>query len=149
MSGHVIRRTLPYQRELLFDLVLNVERYPQFVPGWEAARVYDRREQSYRTDQIVRMKMIRQRFDSVTTFERPHWITVRASGGVIKRFDLSWHFQEVQEGETLIELKADLTLKAPSMDKLLDSFAKDSNIKLVEAFEREAAKRVARSGRSA
>jgi len=148
MAGHQIRRHVPYRREDLFDLVLNVERYPQFVPGWEAARVYDRREQSYRTDQIVRLKMIRQRFDALTTFERPDWINVRASGGVIKRFDLSWQFHEAHEGGTIIELKSDLALKGPGMDKIVDSFAKDSINKLVDSFEHEAAKRLSRSGRT-
>ena len=53
------RCTLPYSPEQLFDLAADVERYPEFLPWWVAARVRKREGNVYYTDQIIAIAMIR------------------------------------------------------------------------------------------
>ena len=39
MGGYTYTATLPYPAEALFDLVADVERYPEFLPFWVAVRI--------------------------------------------------------------------------------------------------------------
>ncbi|HAQ00041.1 MAG TPA: ubiquinone-binding protein, partial [Rhodospirillum rubrum] len=75
MSVHHAERFLPFSDLQMFTLVADVERYPQFVPWWIAARVIDSRPapagdgpdaKIYRTDQVIGMGPVRLRFTSRT-----------------------------------------------------------------------------------
>ncbi len=140
MAYRVVHRTTGYTAEQLFDLVLDVERYPAFVPGWEAARVSDRREGSYRTDQIVRLLAFRQRFRSTTTFERPHRIDVTGQGDGVKRMDMSWRFIPQDDGCD-IELEVSLGLSVRPLQRLAETASRDTTRQLLTAFMAEAERR--------
>lgn len=141
MAKHRLRRQLPYRPEQLFDLVLDVERYPRFVPGWEAARVYDRRSNSYRTDQVVRFKFLRQQIKSRTTFERPSLIEVTAEGGQVERFDIRWRFQHLGTQECEVELDAELVMTSATIQKVANLMSEELVRQLLNSFEKEAARR--------
>ncbi len=141
MTYRIVHRTIGYTAEQLFELVLDIERYPSFVPGWEAARVSDRRENSYRTDQIVRLLAFRQRFRSVTTFERPHTISVSGQGDGVKRFDMSWRFVPTDDGCD-IELEVDLCLSLRPLQRLAETASKDTSRQMLNAFLAEAERRL-------
>ncbi len=129
-----------YSQEQLFNLVLDIESYPAFVPGWEVARVTDRRESSYRTDQIIRLFAIRRLFRSVTTFERPHSIDVIGQGDGIKRFRMSWSFVTRDDG-CEVGLQVDLGLSLRPLQRLAETAAQDTSRQMLTAFLLEAKRR--------
>jgi len=126
--------------EELFDIVIDVERYPGFVPGWQAVRVHDRRDNSYRTEQIVRLKPISQRFQSLTTFIRPFSIDVTGQGDLFKRFDLSWRFAPAGDG-CLVSLQVGIGIAFRPLRLAIDAAAREMARVLVEAFIVEARRR--------
>ncbi len=140
MAYRVVHRAAGYTAEQLFDLVIDVERYPTFVPGWEAARVSDRRENGYRTDQIVRLMAFRQRFRSATTFERPHRIDVTGKGDGVKQMDMSWRFIPQEDGCT-IELEVSLGLSVKPLQRLAETASRDTTRQMLTAFMAEAERR--------
>jgi coenzyme Q-binding protein COQ10 len=148
MAYRVVHRTVGYTAEQLFDLVLDVERYPAFVPGWEAARVSDRREGSYRTDQIVRMLAFRQRFRSVTTFERPHRIHVTGQGDGVKHLEMSWQFLPRDDGCD-IDLEVSLGLSVRPLQRLAETASRDTTRQMLTAFMAEAERRFGTKGAAA
>jgi len=140
MTVRVFRQAIGLSAERMFDLALDVERYPQFVPWWEAARIIQRRPGLYRTDQIVGFKLIRQRFISETSFERPLRIDVRASGGVLRHFELHWRFLPRGDNDSDVELTFDLHLGPAPLQRLADGIAHDAVSTMLAAFEREASR---------
>lgn len=122
----------------MFDMVLDVERYAQFVPWWENARVRDRKPNSYRTDQIVRYKMLRLKFAGLTRFQRPEWIEVRSSGDTVRHFDLIWRFDAVSPERCRVSVEALLELSVRPLQKLAEGLSKDAVDTLLTAFETEA-----------
>ena len=85
MSIYREEREVPYPAERLFDLVADVESYPDFLPWWAAARIIAREDGAYRTDQVIRFGPIRQRFPTRTVLRRPREIDVTATGGRLRR----------------------------------------------------------------
>src|SRR3546814_13259112 len=64
MPTHAEQRVLPYRPDQVFDLVADIERYPEFLPWCVAARVRSRQENEVVADLVIGFKMIRERFTS-------------------------------------------------------------------------------------
>src|SRR5690625_6737870 len=64
MPTHAERRRLPYRPEQLYDLVADVERYPEFLPWCLGARIKRREGNTLIADLVIGFKMIRERFTS-------------------------------------------------------------------------------------
>ncbi len=72
MPTHAEMRRLPYSREQMFDLVADVERYPEFLPWCAACRIKRRESPSaFTADLIIGFKMFRERFTSRVGLDRP------------------------------------------------------------------------------
>ena len=53
MPVHKEKRVLPYSPEQLYALVVDIERYPEFLPWCLAARIKDRREELIVADLVI------------------------------------------------------------------------------------------------
>ncbi|ABC24023.1 type II toxin-antitoxin system RatA family toxin [Rhodospirillum rubrum] len=147
MSVHHAERFLPFSDLQMFTLVADVERYPQFVPWWIAARVIDSRPapagdgpdaKIYRTDQVIGMGPVRLRFTSRTLLVSPRRISVASQGGgPVRDLSLDWWF-DAQPGGCLTRLDMTLDLGSRSLENLLAGMSSEAAVKLVDAFERRA-----------
>jgi coenzyme Q-binding protein COQ10 len=121
--------------DLLFSLVADVERYPEFLPMWKWARI--RRwdgPSTYYTAQNVGFGPIRERFETKTILAPPESIIVTSSDALFREFYIRWTFAEVPEGcQTGIELKwqAQSFLLQKAIDMVLPKTAE----MMVDAFE--------------
>lgn len=134
MARHSVSRLLPYRCEQLFALVLDIERYPEFVPGYHRARILRREAEALEVEQDTGIGPAGFRFRSRAEFVAPQRIVIHACDGPFRRLEVAWRF-EPQEGgcrvtaETLYELppllapllQGGLALLAP---RLLDAFAR-------------------------
>ena len=76
MSSQKRERLLPYTAEQLFDLAADVERYPEYLPWWIAARIRKREANVYYTHQVLGLGPIRVSFGSKTVLQPPTRIDV-------------------------------------------------------------------------
>ena len=70
MPQHAEKRFLPYTAEQVFDLVADIERYPEFLPWCVGARILRRDGDVLKADVIVGFKMLRETFTSRVTLNR-------------------------------------------------------------------------------
>ncbi len=89
---------LPYRRELIFDLVADIERYPEFVPGWVSAHILSRAGNRLAVEQTIAVGRFRDRFVSEARLERPERIVVSSQEGMFKRLEIDWRFSEARGG---------------------------------------------------
>lgn len=96
MGHHHERTHVPFLPAQMFDLVAQVEDYPDFIPWIEALRVRSRDDASGRlvADMVVGYKMFRESFRSDVTLDRDNnAITVRYVRGPLKSLTNSWVFE--------------------------------------------------------
>src|SRR5579863_2818337 len=74
MPTHAEQRTLPYTQEQLFDLVADVERYPEFLPWCLGARIREKQGNTITADLLIGFKMVRERFTSRVVLDHPRVI---------------------------------------------------------------------------
>lgn len=138
MPTHWGRCTLPYTPEQLFDLAADVERYPEFLPWWVAARVRKREGNVYYTDQVLGRAMVRQRFRSKTTLSRPGRIDVTSTDGPIRNLHLTWRFDPLPDYGCQVSLAVDLELHAQLIQDLFARAITRTVGSIMSAFEARA-----------
>src|SRR5262249_27012918 len=113
MATHAERRPLPYSPEQLFDLVAAIHPYPEFLPWGVAARIRGGQANVLIGDLVIGFKMIRERFTSKVTLDRPKRIDVQYLSGPMQYLNNHWTFTavpsspELPGGGTMIDFYVD------------------------------------------
>ena len=93
MPRHNEDRHAPYRPEQLFDLVADVDRYPQFLPWCVGARVRTRSEAEMVADLAIGFGPFRESFTSHVALVRPERIDVRYENGPFRHMTNQWRFE--------------------------------------------------------
>ncbi len=138
MPAYSEQKFLPYTQAQLFDLVADVEKYPQFLPWCAACRI-TRRESAdvFLADLVIGYKLIRERFASRVTLTAPDAIHVTYLQGPLKHLSNHWRFIP-QDGGCLIDFHVDFELKNPLFRSVMELFFHEAIQRMVGAFEARA-----------
>lgn len=138
MPRHHERRILPYSSEQLFDLVADVERYPEFVPGWLSARVHKKVDNVLHVEQTIGLHKIQRRFYTRTTLDRPQRVHVASRDAPFRYLNIHWHFAEDHETGCQVSLLVDYQMHSLLLAGLFDRVFGHATAQLTNAFERRA-----------
>lgn len=91
---------LPYSAQQMFDLVSDIERYPEFLPYCTGLRILKKSENAagleYLAQMLVQYKVFREQFKCrVEASKDADTIEVHFVEGPIKRLYNHWHFEDV------------------------------------------------------
>ena len=138
MPTHAEKRAVPFSPQQLFDLVADVQRYPEFLPWCVGARIRKREGALIVADLIIGYKMIRERFTSrVTLSPEQNRIDVEYADGPFKYLNNHWVF-EPQEGGCVIDFYVDFEFKSRMLQKIIEVFFNEAVRRMVAAFEARA-----------
>jgi coenzyme Q-binding protein COQ10 len=139
MPTHAEQRLLPYTPEQLFDLVADIERYPEFLPWCVGARIKSREENLLIADLVIGFKMIRERFTSRVTLDRPNLrIDVAYTEGPFRYLDNHWTFRPEPGGSTRLDFFVDFEFKSILLQKIIGALFNEAVRRMVAAFEARA-----------
>jgi coenzyme Q-binding protein COQ10 len=138
------KRRVPHSAQNMFDLVADVEKYPEFVPMCTAMRV---RRVTEKDDGITVMvaamtvayKLIRQTFTSRATLDRPNLkILVEYLDGPFQRMQNRWTFHSVGEKSCDVEFFIDYEFRSRTLAALMGAVFDTVFRRMAVAFERRA-----------
>ena len=132
-------RRLPYSAEQMFDLVADVDKYPEFLPWVVATRVRHDGEHTMTADMLVGFKALREKFTSKVEKNRPHDLNVHYIDGPMRDLDNSWIFEELPDGGCEIHFCVDFAFKNRMFEALAGQYVDRAFLKMVAAFEERAA----------
>lgn len=136
MPVHRESRILPYRCDQFFDLVADVESYPEFLPLWRFARIYRRDGDIYYTEQQVGIgPLMGQRFRSRTSLTRPTDIEVTSDDSIFENFRISWHFESATENSCRVDFQLSCSARSFVMKRILDVMLTETAQTMVSAFE--------------
>lgn len=90
---------MPHTAAEMFDLVNDVESYPEFLHWVRAARVDERGENYMKATLDIGISGIHKSFTTLNTFERPHRLDIELVSGPFRHLDGLWEFEDVGDGE--------------------------------------------------
>jgi coenzyme Q-binding protein COQ10 len=137
MPTHAEERVLPYTPEQLFDLVADIERYPEFLPWCVAARIKERRPDLVTADLIIGFRMFRERFTSRVSLHRPHRIDVEYAEGPFRYLNNHWTFTPDPKG-CRVGFFVDFEFRSRLLQRLIEVLFSEAVRRMVGAFEKRA-----------
>jgi coenzyme Q-binding protein COQ10 len=128
----------------MFDLVADVERYPDFVPMCSGMRVRSRVDRGEGVTVIVAemtvaYKLIRQTFTSRATLDRPNLrILVEYLDGPFRHMQNRWLFRSLGEKACEVEFFIEYEFRSRTLALLVGSLFDAVFRRMASAFERRA-----------
>lgn len=138
------RRRVQHSASDMFDLVADVERYPQFVPLCQALRVRKRTQQGdgkevIVADMTVAYKFLRETFTSRVTLERDKLeILVEYLEGPFQQMNNRWNFRPIDPRACYIEFFISYEFRSRTLGALMGAMFETAFRRFSSAFERRA-----------
>jgi len=144
MSRFSTRRRVRHSASDMFDLVADIERYPEFVPLCRSTKVGQRRTvgegiETLRSEMTVAYKMISETFVTRVTFDKPRLqIHVHYLEGPFRQLENRWSFKPLGEHACEVEFFISYEFRSRTLGFLMGSMFETAFRRFAEAFERRA-----------
>lgn len=151
MPSFQTRRKMRFTPEQMFDLVADVETYPEFLPLCEELTVTSREQTGNRTVLVATMsigyKAIRERFTTrVTLIEAEKKILVEYLDGPFRHLENRWLFKPTQSG-CEVDFYITYEFRSRMLGMLMGTMFDRAFRKFASAFEARAEKIYGRNAR--
>jgi len=126
--------------DAMFDLVADVEKYPQFLPLCKGLRVLSRTLEDHKeiitADMVVGYKAFHETFLSRVTLERDkHSILVEYLDGPISHLENLWVFEAIDDVSSLVHFSLEYEFKNLGLQLLMGAMFDRAFRKFSKAFE--------------
>ena len=142
MPSHSETRHVPYTAQQMYDLVADVQCYPEFLPWTAAARIRKTEQNEDHVvvlaDLVISFKVFRERFGSrVLLWPEDRVIKTEYLDGPFKYMISNWSFAEAESG-TDISFHVDFEFRSRILQATATVFFNEAMHRVVQAFERRA-----------
>jgi ribosome-associated toxin RatA of RatAB toxin-antitoxin module len=136
MAIHEIRRSalVIFSPEQMFDLVIDVERYPEFLPWVAGAQLLGKSDHELRATLEMRRSGVHERFTTRNTFDRPAFMTMQLEQGPFRLLEGRWTFTAIGNAGTRIELEMRFEFASQVVALLFGKSFEQSCNSLIDAF---------------
>ena len=144
MSSASIKKIIPCKKDQLIKMVLDIEKYPEFVPWCIEGRIYDKNESkdliTFNGDLKVGKSLLNETFSShVSYYKEKDKIIVTNLDGPLKYLKNEWSFKKINNG-TQLEFLIDFELKNPILNSIMKKSFELGLNKIAKSFEERAIK---------
>ncbi|MCE3255476.1 MAG: Oligoketide cyclase/lipid transport protein [Rickettsiaceae bacterium] len=147
MPSHSETKILPYSAKQIFDLVMDIEKYPQFLPWCLAAKITQRFDENHiNADLVISFKGFSQKYSSDIKTKKigdeEFLINVVAIDGPFKNLVNKWEMKELKDasGKVSCQVKffIDFEFKSIILGKMIGLIFEKATDKMIDAFEKRA-----------
>src|ERR1700723_1224068 len=138
------KRRVPHSPPQMFDLVADVERYPEFVPLCRSLKIRQRTPKPDGTqiviaDMTVSFKLVREAFTSRVTLDRPNLkILVEYLQGPFSNLENRWSFEAKSDSECDVGFFLNYEFKSRMLALLMGTMFDAAFQRFAAAFEKRA-----------
>ena len=138
------KRRVRHTAQQMFDLVADVERYPEFVPLCHSLKIRQRTPQPDGTeiviaDMTVSFKLVRESFTSRVTLDRPNLkILVEYLKGPFSNLENRWIFEPRSDTECDVGFYLTYEFKSRMLALLMGAMFDTAFARFAAAFEKRA-----------
>lgn len=144
MIEHAETRTVPHSADLMYAVVADIERYPEFLPWVVALRIKSRAREGAReiltAEMAVGYRALRERYTSRVLLDpEAKKIDVVAIEGPFHCLENHWRFTPQAEGATRIDFRVAFEFSSGLLQMAAGSAFEKVLVKMTDAFEARAA----------
>ena len=137
-----VKRFIECKKDQLIDLVLDIEKYPEFVPFCLNSKIYEKKEKNdlifIIADLTIGKGPFKDTYKSDVKFDKKKdYIYVTNIDGPLKYLENKWHFNE-QNNITEISFEVDFELKNDFLNIIMTRSFQFGLNKIADAFQKRA-----------
>ena len=142
MPSASIKKKIPCSKKNLIEMVLDIERYPEFVPWCLEGKIHEKIDKGdvieIKADLTIGKSFFRDTYKSFVIYNKPKdSIHVTNINGPLKHLENEWFFR--QDGDSSeVEFHVDFELKNKILNVLMIKFFDLGLKKIADAFEKRA-----------
>ena len=142
MSSASIKKIISCKKNQLIEMVLDIEKYPEFVPWCIEGKIYNKNESkdliTFKGDLKVGKSFINETFSSYVSFYKERdKIIVTNLEGPLKHLKNEWTFKQINNS-TQLTFIIDFELKNPIFNSIMKKSFELGLNKIARAFEQRA-----------
>jgi ribosome-associated toxin RatA of RatAB toxin-antitoxin module len=132
----IVKKTalVAHSSEEMFDLVADVEAYPQFLPWCHRSWLVSKTDEEICGRIEVSRLGIRQTFTTCNRFERPSRMNIDLVDGPFRKLTGAWRFVTLRENACKVELDLEFEFSGKLIDKAFGAVFHQIANNLVDAF---------------
>ncbi len=144
MSSASIKKIIPCKKKQLIKMVLDIEKYPEFVPWCIEGKISNKNESedliTFNGDLKVGKSLLNETFSSHVSFHKEKdKIIVTNIEGPLKHLKNEWIFKEINN-VTQLEFYINFELKNPILNAIMKKSFELGLNKIAKSFEERAIK---------
>jgi len=137
-----VKRLIECKKEQLIDLVLDIKKYPQFVPFCLDSKIYDKKEKGdlilIIADLTIGKGPFKDTYKSDVKFNKKNdSIYVTNLDGPLKHLENKWHFKQ-ENNFTEVSFDVDFELKNDFLNIIMTKSFQFGLDKIADAFQKRA-----------
>ena len=137
-----VKRLIECKKDQLINLVLDIEKYPEFVPFCLDSHVYEKNKEDNQTliiaDLTIGKGPFKDTYKSDVKFDKKNnSINVTNIGGPLNHLENNWKFLEI-EGGTEISFDIDFEIENKFLNVLMSKSFEFGLNKIADAFQKRA-----------
>ena len=130
-----LKRALPYSNKQMYDIVIDVKKYPEFLPWCISAEEHGCNKKIFKAELKIGFNLIKESFMSEITPLYPYSIISKAISGPFRILMNEWEFTEKKNNTCEVELNIEFQFKSMILDTLIGKVFEYSSRKMINAFE--------------
>ncbi|GAA5099484.1 type II toxin-antitoxin system RatA family toxin [Wohlfahrtiimonas larvae] len=132
----IIRKSkvVPYSAKQMFDLVNDVEKYPEYLPWCKTARILRQTECEMDASVGVLMGPVNKAFTTRNRMVDGEMIQMSLVNGPFKKLYGEWKFIPLSATESKIEFELDFTLSIGLLSNMLNPIFENMYGSMIKAF---------------
>jgi coenzyme Q-binding protein COQ10 len=137
---HKETRLVPYSADLMYRVVSEVERYPEFLPWVLGLRVKSRTDRIVIAEMMVGYKGFREKYTSKVVLDpERRSVDVGQTEGPFRKLENHWHFTPKSPDSCEVNFTIDFEFRNRLLGAVAGAAFERALLRMTEAFEARAA----------
>lgn len=135
MPQHREIRTIPFSQKQMFDLVADIERYPDFLPWCIDAKIHNKNNNEIIASLKIGYNNFSENFVSKVILNEPNFIEVEDKDGPFKFLTNKWEFNVADNNHCEIVFEIDFSFNSSVLNIIMGNLFYRAFKKMVSSFE--------------
>ena len=125
---------VPYSPQQMYDLVNDIESYPQFVPACETSEIISRTEDEVRASLTFAQSGIRKSFATLNRLQPHKMIEIRLLNGPFETLEGFWRFDSLDDGHCQVVFDLEFEFSSRILKMMFGPVFQQVTTRLVDCF---------------
>ncbi len=135
MIRHTDQKILPYSQKQLYELVADIECYPEFLPWCKKSVIQQKQGDKLFAELTIGYKFFHESYLSEVILTPPTKISVQYAKGPLKHLKNQWTFKSLTEKSCQVNFELEFELQSFFLQKMTEGLFTTIMHQMLNAFE--------------